>query len=174
MLSSRGCQPLRSVGVVVVSVPTQRWGGCCRRGVANPSVGLACVIVGAPTQRWGGYPRRGVPNPSFGWRRRHRLAVVTAVRQWWLMVVVEEKLAKTRQDFHPVSLRDAPPGPPTCWVPPLLFFSPIPPSSEVEMAHIPLERGGARVGGWPRLGRAGTMGGEGGGSGRRDEPNINC
>jgi len=36
------------------------------------------------------------------------------------------------------------------------------------MAHIPLGRGGAHVGGWPRLGRSGTMGGEGGGSGRRE------
>ena len=40
------------------------------------------------------------------------------------------------------------------------------------LAHIPLERGGARVGGWPRLGRAGTMGGEDGSGHGRGEINL--
>ena len=84
------------------------------------------------------------------------------------MVWKRRKKRQTRHDFRRVLSHDAQPGPPTCWVPPLLFLSLIPPSSKVEMAHIPLERGGARVGGWPRLGRAGTMGGEGG-----EEPKIN-
>ena len=64
--------------------------------------------------------------------------------------VEEEKKAtnKTRLSSCLVSRR-------TVWAshslgPPLLFLSPIPPSSEVETAHIPLDRGGARLGGLPQ------------------------
>jgi hypothetical protein len=39
--------------------------------------------------------------------------------------------------------RDALDGPPTCWVPPCVSVTPIPPSSNYVPAHIPLERGGA-------------------------------
>jgi len=52
---------------------------------------------------------------------------------------------------------DSPLVPPSC----------IPRSSRFEPAHIPLERGGACVGGCPRLERAGVRGDEHGGSGRR-------
>jgi hypothetical protein len=41
---------------------------------------------------------------------------------------------------------DALDGPPTCWVPPCVSPSPIPPSSKYVPAHIPLERGGAGCG----------------------------
>ncbi len=57
-----------------------------------------------------------------------------------------------RHDKRRVSPRDAPPGPgpPTCWV---LAVSPtrIPPSSAIEMAHIPLQGEGrmwVEVRGW--------------------------
>jgi len=97
---------------------------------------------------------------------------VTAVRQQWASWGFKavsggsrKKLAKTRHDFRPVSLRYAPPGPPTSWVPPVLPASQIPPARGVETAHIPLERGGARVVGWPQSGQAEAMGGEDGGSG---------
>jgi len=42
--------------------------------------------------------------------------------------------------------RDAPVGPPTSWVPPCVPPSISPQSSQMETAHIPLERGGAGVG----------------------------
>ena len=54
--------------------------------------------------------------------------------------VIREERATTRVVAH---FRDALDRPPTCWVPPCVSITPIPPSSNYVPAHIPWERGGA-------------------------------
>jgi len=51
---------------------------------------------------------------------------------------------ETGHDESRVPSCDAPPGPPISWVP--LVVLPPDPSSPIDTAHIPLERGGARCG----------------------------
>jgi hypothetical protein len=66
-------------------------------------------------------------------------------------------IVENEHDFHRVRFPDALAGHPNFWVPPWCspFHSPLP--SVKKLTHIPLERGGVRVGGSLRLGAVGIV-----------------
>ena len=95
-------------------------------------------------------PSRGLGCPGMV----HHVGIGQRGGQWGIGKREGQKWATT---FVMARFRDSPRGPPTSWAPPCVPPSYISRSSRVDAAHIPIERGGARVAGFCSLGRAGAV-----------------
>jgi hypothetical protein len=104
------------------------------QGIGPPRAFLPLFVVALPPRRLGA----GSLGPVY--------VVAVAVGVEWSAAVEKKRIRRRRATVLWLVFLDARRGPPTAWVPPGFPPSHIHPSSERQPAHIPLERGGARLG----------------------------